>query len=133
VGAWFEEDEEIFGHPRDPRHRVDAVRSRRRVEVVVAGETVAISDDSVFVFETGIRTRFYLPRATVRPGILLPSDTKTYCPYKGRASYHAVRVGDAVLRDLVWFYPEPLAACAAIRDLVCFYDEKVDAIRVADA
>lgn len=130
MGAWFEEDEPLFGHPRDPYHRVDAIRSRRRVEIVVAGETVAVSDDSVFVFETGLRTRYYMPRSAVRAR-LLPSDTKTWCPYKGQASYHALAVGGTTLRDLVWFYPVP--ACAAIRDLVCFYDEKVDAVRVAEA
>ena len=130
VGAWFEEDEEIIGHPRDPHHRVDVIRSRRLVEIVVAGETVASSRDSVFVFETGLRTRYYLPRSAVRPGILLPSDTKTICPYKGRAAYHSVRVGDQTFRDLVWFYPQPTAACAAIADLVCFYDEKVERVSV---
>ncbi len=131
MGAWFEEDEEIFGHPRDPHHRVDTIASRRAVEIVVAGETVASSRDSVFVFETGLRTRYYLPRSAVRPGILLPSDTKTICPYKGRASYHAVRVGGQTYRDLVWYYPQPTAACAAIADLVCFYDEKVERVSVA--
>ncbi len=129
VGAWFEEDEQVFGHPRDPHHRVDCIRSRRRVEVVIAGQVVAASDDSVFVFETGLRTRYYMPRSAVTVP-LLPSDTKTHCPYKGYASYHALRVGDATLRDHVWFYPEPLPACDAIRDLVCFYEEKIDAIRV---
>ncbi len=133
MGAWFEEDEEIFGHPRDPYHRVDAIASRRQVDVVVAGETVASSRDTVIVFETGIRPRYYLPRAAVRPELLIPSDTKTYCPYKGRASYYALRLGDRTFQDLIWFYPEPLAACAAIRDRVCFYDEKVDAVRVAPA
>jgi uncharacterized protein (DUF427 family) len=130
MGAWFEEDEEIVGHPRDPYHRVDAIRSRRQVEVVLAGETIATSRDSVFVFETGLRPRYYLPRAAVRPGILMPSDTKTVCPYKGRASYHTVRLGDRTYRDLVWYYPQPMPACAAIADFVCFYDEKVDAVRV---
>jgi uncharacterized protein (DUF427 family) len=131
VGAWFEEDEEIFGHPRDPYHRVDAIASRRKVEVTVAGETVASSDDNVFVFETGLRRRHYLPRVAVRPDILIPSDTKTRCPYKGVASYYSVRLGERVFPDLVWYYPEPLAACAAIADRLCFYDEKVERIAVA--
>ena len=130
MGAWFEEDEEVFGHPRDPYHRVDAIPSRRPVEVVLAGETIATARNSVLVFETGLRTRYYLPRAAVRGDILVPSDTKSYCPYKGRASYHSVRLGDRTFRDLVWFYPAPTSACAAIADLVCFYDEKVDTIRI---
>jgi uncharacterized protein (DUF427 family) len=131
MGAWFEEDEEIFGHARDPYHRVDAIPSRRLVEVVLDGQTVASSRDAVFVFETGIRTRYYLPRSAVRPELLIPSDTKTRCPYKGLAFYYSVRLGDRTLRDLVWYYPEPLAACEPIRDRLCFYDEKVDAVRVA--
>ncbi len=131
MGAWLEEDEEIFGHPRDPYHRVDAIRSRRAVEVVVAGETVSASRDSVFVFETGMRTRYYLPRAAVRSEILVPSDTKTRCPYKGVASYYSVRLGGRTFRDLVWYYPEPTPSCAAIADLLCFYDEKVERVSVA--
>src|SRR5258708_476652 len=105
-----------------PDYTIGFEPTRRRIRVafngeMVAGETVAAPADSVFVFEPGIRPRYCLPRAAVRVP-LLPSDTKTYCPYKGRASYHALRVGDATLRDLVWFYSEPLPACAAIRDLV---------------
>jgi len=69
----------------------------------------------------------------VRPGILRPSDTKTVCPYKGRASYHTVHLGDRTFRDIVWYYPRPTPACTAIADFVCFYDEKVDAVRVGRA
>ena len=133
VGAWFEEDEEIFGHPRDPHHRVDPIASRRKVEVVVAGETVATSDDNVFLFETGFRTRYYLPRGAVRRDVLVPSDTKTRCPYKGVASYYSVRLGEQLFRDLIWYYPEPIPACAAIADRLCFYDEKVERLTVAPA
>ncbi len=99
----------------------------------VAGETVAASDDTVFLFETGIRTRYYLPRHAVRRDMLVPSDTKTRCPYKGLASYYSVRLGEQTFRDLIWCYPEPTPACAAIADRLCFYDEKVERVTVAPA
>lgn len=130
VDGWYEEDEEIFVHPRDPRKRVDVVESGRRVRVVLGGETVAESTRARFLFETGLRTRYYLPREDVRAGLLEPSPTTTACPYKGRASYYSLRLGETLHEDLVWSYPAPLPECGRIKDLLCFYDERVDAVEV---
>ena len=65
MDQWYEEDEEVFGHPRDPWHRVDARRSARHVRVEIGGETVADSRRPMIVFETGLPTRYYLPRSDV--------------------------------------------------------------------
>ena len=130
MDAWFEEDEEIFVHPRDPYKRVDAVRSRRTVEVVVGGVAVARSTNALFLFETGLPTRYYLPREAIAGAELIASDTSTRCPYKGTAAYHHLKVGDRVFDDLVWHYPEPLAECGRIKGLLCFFNERVDAILV---
>lgn len=126
LDAWFEEDEEVLGHARDPYHRIDAVPTTRQIRVGVGGEVVADSDRAIALFEAGLPTRWYLPRVDVREDLLVPSDTRTRCAYKGLASYYSVRVGDEVREDLVWYYPEPTREAEPIRDLLCFYNEKVD-------
>ncbi|MEQ8388498.1 MAG: DUF427 domain-containing protein [Alphaproteobacteria bacterium] len=130
IDHWYEEDEEIFVHPRSPYHRVDVVQSHRHVEVVVRGEVVGESRRARFLFETGLPPRFYLPPEDLKPGILSPSETTSRCPYKGVAAYHDVTVRGETLRDLVWTYPDPIPECPAIRGLLCFYNEFVDEIRV---
>jgi uncharacterized protein (DUF427 family) len=119
---WLEEDEEVFGHPRDPWHRVDGRRSTRHVRVELDGELLADSHRPTVVFETGLPTRYYLPREDVATDRLRPSDTVTVCAYKGFASYWSV--GDE--RDIVWTYAEPLPDAPPIAGLVCFFNEKVD-------
>ncbi|MEV0157129.1 DUF427 domain-containing protein [Micromonospora sp. NPDC050686] len=129
LDAWFEEDEEVFVHPRNPYSRVDALRSSRRVRVELDGMLLAESVSPVLVFETGLPTRYYLDRTAVDFGHLVPSTTTTACPYKGRTSeYWSVRVGDAVHSDLAWSYLFPTGALLPIAGLVAFYNEKVDLI-----
>jgi uncharacterized protein (DUF427 family) len=127
---WYEEDEEVFVHARDPYKRIDVVESARPVEVVLGGETVASTTRARFLFETGLPTRYYIPREDVRTELLEPSDTSTRCPYKGIAAYHSLRVGDKLYEDIVWYYPEPIAECPRIKDRLCFFNEHVDAILV---
>jgi len=127
---WYEEDEEIFVHARDPYKRVDVIDSGRQVSVMLGGEKIAETTDARFLFETGLPTRYYIPRDDVRPDILEPSDTDTRCPYKGIASYHSVNVGGQRYEDIVWYYPDPIAECPRIKDRLCFFNEHVDAIFV---
>ena len=126
MDAWFEEDDEVFAHPRDPYHRVDVLSSSRHVRVVVAGETVAETRRPWLLFETGLPTRYYLPKADVRMDLLDPTDRETQCPYKGRARYWSARVGDTVEDDIAWSYPFPIPECPKIENLVAFYNERAD-------
>jgi uncharacterized protein (DUF427 family) len=126
LDAWFEEDDEVFVHPRDPYHRVDVLNSSRHVKVVVEGEVLADTHRPRLLFETSLPTRYYIPKADVRMDLLEPTQTSTQCPYKGKAVYWSVRVGDKVLKDLVWGYPFPIPECPKIENLVCFYNEKVE-------
>ena len=82
VDAWYEEDDEVFVHPRDPYHRVDVLNSSRHVKVVIAGQVVAETHRPRLLFETGIRTRYYIPKVDVRMDLLEPTATLTQCPYK---------------------------------------------------
>ncbi|MDA0367831.1 MAG: DUF427 domain-containing protein [Proteobacteria bacterium] len=126
---WFEEDEEIFVHPRDPYKRIDTIKSSRRVQVTLGGEVVADSTEAVFLFETGLPTRYYIPRTDITAQ-LTASSLETACPYKGTARYHNVEAGGKTYEDIVWYYPDPIAEIPKIKDLHCFFNEKVDAITV---
>jgi uncharacterized protein (DUF427 family) len=127
LDAWFEEDEQVFVHPRDPYTRVDALRSNRRVRVELDGEVLADSASPVMVFETGLPVRYYVNRTDVRFEHLVPSDTVTSCPYKGMtSSYWSVRAGGAVHKDLAWAYDFPTRQLLPIAGLVAFYNEMVD-------
>jgi uncharacterized protein (DUF427 family) len=126
MDAWYEEDQEVFVHARDPYHRVDAVPSSRHVRVEVEGRMVADTMRPVLLFETGLPTRYYVPKLDVRMDLLEPTDTHSRCPYKGVASYWSLRLGDRVFADLAWSYPLPIPECPKIENLVAFYNEKVD-------
>lgn len=126
MDMWFEEDEEIFVHPRDPHKRVDILASSRHVRVEVDGVTVADSHSPRMLFETSLPTRYYLPKTDVRLDLMEPSDTITRCPYKGEAEYYSVRAGDTVHNDLAWYYRMPLPESQKVQGLVCFYNEKAD-------
>jgi uncharacterized protein (DUF427 family) len=126
---WFEEDEEVFVHPRNPYARVDALRSTRDVRIELEGVVLAQASSAVLVFETGLPTRYYLDRTSLDLTHLEPSDTETACPYKGRTTaYWSVRIGDRLHADLAWSYDFPTRQLLPIAGLVAFYDEKVDVV-----
>jgi uncharacterized protein (DUF427 family) len=126
MDGWFEEDEEVFTHARDPYTRVDILASSRHVRVEVDGVTVADSAGPRLLFETGLPVRYYLPKPHVHMDLLVPSTTITHCPYKGQAAYWSVQTGDRLHPDLAWSYRTPLPECQKVVGLVAFYNEKVD-------
>jgi uncharacterized protein (DUF427 family) len=126
VDAWFEEDEEVFGHPRNPYHRIDCLRARRRLRVEAAGVTVVDTDETLAVYETALEPRLYVDRRHVHGGVeLSKSATQTYCPYKGTATYWHARVGDQVVEDVAWSYEEPLPESARLGGLLSFDEARV--------
>ena len=125
MDAWFEEDEPIHVHPRDPYHRVDTRLSSRHIKVVHGGEVIAETGRPTLLFETDLPTRYYIPAADVRLDLLKASETISHCPYKGDASYYSLNAGDEG-QDLVWYYKTPLPEAFDVRDLLCFYSEKVN-------
>lgn len=129
VDAWFEEDEEVFVHPRNPFARVDALRSTRPVRIELEGVVIADSPSPVMVFETGLPPRYYLDRSTVDFDHLVPSQTVSECPYKGRTSaYWSIRAGGRVHEDLAWTYAFPTREMLPIAGLIAFFNERVDVI-----
>jgi uncharacterized protein (DUF427 family) len=125
---WYEEDEEVFVHPRDPFVRVDALHSSRHVRVERDGEVLAESDDPILVFETGLPTRYYLPESDVDSTVLADSDLQTGCPYKGFASYRDVVLRGRRHPSLFWYYEHPFADVPAIKGYLAPYNERVDLI-----
>jgi uncharacterized protein (DUF427 family) len=122
--AWYEEDERNVGHPRDPFHRIDIVHSSRHVRVEHDGELVAESTDPYLLFEPPLPVRYYLPASDVRTDLLVPSDTRTFCAYKGEASY--LSLGSEP--DVAWSYPRPLREAAEVTDRIAFFNEYVDIV-----
>lgn len=125
---WFEEDEEVFVHARDPYTRIDVLQSSRHVQVRVGGVKVADSRKPRLLFETGLPVRYYLPKTDVRLDLLEPSATRTNCPYKGEARYWSLRTPDGLVEDVAWEYPSPLLESIGIAGYVAFWDEKVDVV-----
>lgn len=123
--TWLEEDEEIFSHPRDPYHRVDIRRSSLPVRIEVEGVLVAETTRPSLVFETNLPTRFYIPREDVKVE-LSPSERRTACPYKGRASYWSFEAGGRTIDNLLWSYEDPVADALPLAGLMAMFDEVVD-------
>jgi len=126
MDAWFDEDEEVAGHLRDPYHRVDVRSTSRHVRVMAGDDVVAESRRAVVLSETGLPNRFYLPIDDVRSDALESSATHTICPYKGTASYHSLRTASGLIADAVWYYPEPLDGVRAIGGYLCFAADGVE-------
>jgi len=124
--SWFEEEEEVFVHARDPYKRVDVLPSSRHIQIKVNSQILADSKRPHLLFETHLPTRFYIPREDVNTDFLEPTEAHSRCPYKGLADYWSIKVGETVLENVVWSYPDPIPECPKIRDLMCFYNEKVD-------
>ncbi len=129
LDSWFEEDEQVFVHPRNPYVRVDAVRSTRPVRVELDGIVLAESSSPVMVFETGLPTRYYIARTEVNFEHLISTESVTECPYKGTTSgYWSIRIGDTVHADLAWTYNFPTRQLTPIAGMLAFYNEKVDIV-----
>jgi len=129
LDAWYEEDERIFVHPRNPYVRVDALRSTRTVRVELEGVVLAESSSPVMVFETGLPTRYYLNPLEIDFSHLVPTTTVTSCPYKGMTSgYWSARIGEEVHPDVAWTYDFPTVQLQPIAGMIAFYNEKVDLV-----
>lgn len=122
--AWYEEDELNVGHPRDPFHRIDIVRSSRHVRIERDGELLAESSSPHLLFEPPLPVRYYLAPQDVRTQLLRPSETRTVCAYKGQAAYWSLADGE----DVAWGYPEPLREARELAGRLTFFNESVDIV-----
>jgi uncharacterized protein (DUF427 family) len=99
-------------------HTITIEQHTERVRAVHGGQVLAESEQALVLRETGCPPRYYFPASDVRLDLLAPSETHTYCPFKGTASYWSLPDAD----DLVWGYPDPKPEVALIKDHLCFYE-----------
>ena len=126
LDRWLEEEEEVFGHPRDPYKRVEALASSRHVVVSLDGVVLGDTTRPVLLFETSLPTRYYLPREDVNFDALSPTSNTSMCPYKGFAEEYWDVTGHPEVPNLAWSYARPFPAVEKIKDRVAFYNEMVD-------
>ena len=120
VDTWIEEGRELVNYPPNPYHRVDCRPTRRRLRVEVAGVTLVDTDDTVILFETALAPRLYVAPPLVRTEVLQQTTTRTYCNYKGWATYWAAVIGGTVFEDVAWSYEDPLPESAPIKGHLSF-------------
>ena len=126
LAQWFEEDEEVRVHARNPYTRIDTLPSSRSIRIEIDDVVVAETNHPTLLFETGLPTRYYLPKLDVRLEMLVETERATACPYKGTARYWSVTIGDTVHPDIAWGYDYPLPESIRIAGLICFYNDRVD-------
>lgn len=130
MDAWWEEEEQIRVHPRDPFSRIDCLHSTREVRVEINGVTAAETNRAVLLFETGLPVRYYFPKRDLNLAYFEPSDLITRCPYKGEAHYYSAVIHGEEQPNIAWTYPYPNPKLAKIKDRVAFYTEKLDGVYV---
>lgn len=128
VDTWLEEGRELVHYPPNPYHRVDCRPTKRRLRVTVGDTTLVDTDDTVIVFETALPPRLYVDPAAVRTDLLRRTETSSYCNYKGTAAYWSVVLGDAVIEDAAWSYPDPLPESLPLKGLLGFDPARVDVL-----
>ncbi len=126
VDAWYEEGRRLVHYPPNPYHRVDCRPTTRRLRVEVAGAVLVDTDDTMILFETALAPKLYVAPALVRTDLLRPSDTTTYCNYKGHSTYWSAEIDGTVVDDVAWSYEDPLPESLPIKGLLSFEATKVD-------
>ncbi|MBX9391363.1 DUF427 domain-containing protein [Streptomonospora nanhaiensis] len=123
--TWYDEDQAVQGHLRDPYHRVDTRPTSAAVRVTYGDLVLAESTAPRLLSETGLPNRHYLPPGDVRREHLVPSQTVTHCPYKGRTVYWNLRVDGREVPDVAWSLPDPLHEALDVRDHLCFLHDDI--------
>jgi uncharacterized protein (DUF427 family) len=116
-----------------PGHPISLEATPSRVTVTLGGRVIADTERALTLREAKYPAVQYVPLADVDPAVLEPSDHTSYCPFKGKASYYSVKVGDQVADAVAWTYRKPHKAVADIRDHLAFYPDRVDSIVVHGA
>ena len=115
-----------------PGHPITIERSTKRVRVSFAGKVIADTTEALTLHEAGYRPVYYISRADADMSALKPSAHRTYCPYKGDASYFMIHAGGRSADNAVWSYEHPFPAMAAIKDRLAFYTNRVDKIEESE-
>ena len=95
---------------------------------MLGGKVVADTTEALTLREASYPAVQYIPRKDVDVSALSRSETHTYCPYKGEASYFSISAGGARSIDAIWTYEAPFDSVASIKDHLAFYPDRVDKI-----
>jgi uncharacterized protein (DUF427 family) len=109
-----------------PDHPITVAPTGKHVVVKAGGKVIAETDSALTLQESNYPPVQYLPLQDVDADVISPTDHKTYCPYKGDASYYSVSIADDELENVTWTYEQPYDAVAEIKDHVAFYPNKVE-------
>jgi len=115
-------EESVWDYPRPPRLE----RTERHIEVVFAGVVLADTRSAWRVLETSHPPVYYLPRSEMVEEYLIENPRRSFCEWKGQASYVDVKVGDQIAEYAGWYYPAPTRGFEAIKDHIALYPEKMD-------
>lgn len=126
VDTWLEEGRKLVHYPPNPYHRVDCRPTKRRLRVAVRGAVLVDTDDTVIVFETALAPRLYVDPDLVDTAALRRSQTSSYCNYKGFATYWSAVVGERVVDDIAWSYPDPPPESLPIKGFLSFDGARVE-------
>ena len=105
-------------------HTISIRPTDDHVEVAVDGTVLASTHRALLLDETGLPTRYYLPREDVRMDLLRATTFHTTCPFKGEASYWSVDLVGTTHDGIVWSYEDPIAAAEAIAGHLSFYPDR---------
>jgi len=120
--------ESVWDYPRPPR----AEPTNRRIRVIFNGETIADTTRAMRVLETSHPPVYYVPAQDVRLEYLTSTSRRTFCEFKGAASYWTLKVGDRRTENAAWSYPNPSPNYLAVKGYFAFYASKMDACYVDD-
>ena len=125
VDEWYEEEEQVFMHPRNPYHRVDCVPTSRRLRVEAGGVVLVDSTMTIGVYETSLSPRLYVSREQLLADVLTPSPPPRTAPTRARPPTGRPTSVAKSLADVAWSYDAPNSECWAIRSHLCFDETKV--------
>jgi len=129
VASWYEEDEQVFGHAKNPYHRIDCGRSQRQLRVQLRGVVLVDTHDVVSLFETASAPRLYVEKKHVQMERLIASPTTSHCPYKGYASYWSAQIDGEIFQDIAWSYEDPTPESRPVAGLLSFYPERAEVVQ----
>ncbi len=118
--------ESVWDYPRPPR----VEDSKKHIKVIFNNEVIAETNEAKRVLETSSPPVYYIPLKDIKIECIIKTTKKTFCEWKGVASYYSVVVGNKRVEDAAWFYPDPMPRYRSIKDYVAFYPQKMDACYV---
>ncbi len=120
--ATVPKQESVWDYPRPPRIE----DCSKHIRIIFNGIVIADSTHSKRVLETSHPPVYYIPPQDIKTEYLKPAENRTFCEWKGEASYYHLRVGEKYVRYACWYYPNPIPAFARLKDHMAFYAGKMD-------